>query len=86
MLNQTLSLNDERAWASQRELHHAVLLYRTVNGATDWGELYRHFNKSTTGERGTALQHLAQWMHVTVEDNLVKVSPLRYGPTEQRIG
>jgi hypothetical protein len=65
----------DRAWVRQRELQHAVLLYLTVHGPTNWDELHLHFNKGATGEIGTALYHLAQWGHVVIEDNLVKVSP-----------
>jgi hypothetical protein len=75
MLNQTPGSKDEGAWARQRELQHAVLLYLTVHGPTNWDQLHLHFNTGTTGEIGTALYHLAQWLHITVEDNLVNVSP-----------
>jgi hypothetical protein len=69
------SIKDNGAWVRQRKLQHAVLLYLTVHGPTNWNELHLHFNMGATGEIEKALNHLTQWMHVTVEDNLVNVFP-----------
>lgn len=61
MSNQTSSLKNEGEWARQRELQHAVLLYLTVHGPTNWDQLHLHLNKDATGEVGTALHHMDQF-------------------------
>jgi hypothetical protein len=74
--NLTTATKVERYWIKQRELQHVVLLYLTANGPTQWDDLSHHFDQGETGEIGPALRYLAQWMHITVEDNIVRISAL----------
>jgi hypothetical protein len=73
MLSQTTA---EEYWTRQRKLHHVVLLYLSANGPTPWDDLYNHFDPGETGEIGSVLRYLAQWMHISITDNIVTISEL----------
>jgi hypothetical protein len=74
---QTSDSEYEREWERERTLQHAVLRYLTKNGPTRWDDLFLHFTQYAPGKIAPALRHLAQWMHISVEDgDIVKISAL----------
>lgn len=66
----------EREWERERTLQYAVLRHLTKNGPTRWDDLFLHFTQYAPGKIAPALRHLAQWMHITIEDNIVNISVL----------
>ena len=67
----------EREWERERTLQHAVLRYLTEHGPARWDDLFVHFAQYAPGKIAPALRHLAQWMHISVEDgDIVKISAL----------
>jgi hypothetical protein len=65
--NQTPSLQDKREWARKHGLQHAVLLYLWSCGPVKWDKLFDYFDQERAGEIGSALRHLAQWKHISID-------------------
>ena len=76
-VNQISDFEYEREWEGERTLQHEVLRYLTKNGPTHWDDLFLHFAQYAPGKIAPALRHLAQWMHITLEeDDTLKISAL----------
>jgi hypothetical protein len=76
-VHQISDLEYKREWERERALQHSILRYLTKNGATRWDDLFRHFPKHAPGKIAQALRHLAQWMHISVEQgDIMMISAL----------
>ena len=73
MSNQTPASKDDARWAKQDELQRG-----TAISHGEWpdtvGQTLQSLRSGRDRDNRNALRYLAQWLHITVEDTIVKIS------------